>query len=573
MEISCWGASQYTWLPAPHTKTKRERPSQEEASSISGVVSSTIAIPTLTLSHISDPRGTRSMRAVGPNEVALIGWSAMPVGGGLIVGRYFLHDEIAAGGMATVHLGRMIGPAGFSRTLAIKRLRPHLARDPEFTSALLDEGRLAGRIQHASVASVLDVVSSDGELFLVMEYIAGESLARLLQATLSERKQVPVPVAVGIIASTLSGLHAAHEVRSAQGETLGLVHRDVSPQNILVGPDGVSRILDFGIAKAAFRLQTTRDGKLKGKLRYISPEQLLTGKVDRRADIYAASMVLWETLAGRPRFNKDDAGSLVNEILHAPVPPPSTFSPGLPPGLDDVVLRGLARDPGERFATAAEMIGALERIAPPATAHTIGNWVTSVAGPTLDRRAALVASIELESSARGRARVGFGNTAAELPASTTELPTATDAVAESAPIPSERADLGGRRRGRRALAWLAGATLFVAVLACTWVWTRRLGSGGTAAAPRPDAPSLNAPPLPPTSALPDPSISASDHPLSPANPAGAAAVDRPVRSSSRGVTKRPSPASHPSATTPTKNCVPPYVMDGDGNKRFRPECL
>src|SRR5687767_6563935 len=190
--------------------------------------------------------------------------------------------------MARVHLGRLMGPAGFARTVAIKRLHEGLARSPEAAATLLDEARLAARVQHPNVVAILDVLAVDGELTLVMEYVHGESLAVLLRAARARGEVVPPPVAVQIVREVLAGLHAAHEARSEAGEPLGLVHRDVSPQNILVGLDGAARVFDFGIAKAAGRYQETATGQLKGKVSYMAPEQLLGQAVDRRADVFAA---------------------------------------------------------------------------------------------------------------------------------------------------------------------------------------------------------------------------------------------------------------------------------------------
>src|SRR5450432_3116813 len=183
-----------------------------------------------------------------------------------VIGRYALYGKLAAGGMATVHFGRLLGPAGFSRTVAIKRLHPQFAKDPEFVAMFLDEARLAARIHHPNVIATLDVVALEGELFLVLEYVQGESFASLLRAARDRRTPVPLPVVSAVMTGVLHGLHAAHEAKNERGEPLRLVHRDVSPHNVLVGADGVPRVLDFGIAKAAGRLQTTREGHLKGKL-------------------------------------------------------------------------------------------------------------------------------------------------------------------------------------------------------------------------------------------------------------------------------------------------------------------
>src|SRR5580700_4657373 len=165
-----------------------------------------------------------------------------------VIGRYAIFGKIASGGMASVHFGRLLGAAGFSRTVAIKRLHPHLADEPEFLSTLIDEARLAARIHHPNVVPTLDVESAEGELLVVMEYVRGESLARLLRAESARGRRLPLSIASAIVIGALHGLHAAHEATSDRGAPLGIVHRDVSPHNILVGVDGMARVIDFGVA-------------------------------------------------------------------------------------------------------------------------------------------------------------------------------------------------------------------------------------------------------------------------------------------------------------------------------------
>jgi serine/threonine-protein kinase len=309
------------------------------------------------------------------------------------IGRYALYAEIASGGMATVYVGRQRGQAGFARTVAIKRLHPQHAKEPDFVAMFLDEARLAARIRHPNVVPTLDVVSTDGELFLVMEYVQGESLARLMRAVRQRQEGAPTRVVAAIVADSLHGLHAAHEATSERGEPLGIVHRDVSPHNILVGTDGVARVVDFGVAKAAGRIQSTREGQLKGKIAYMAPEQI-TGSVTRRTDVYAASVVLWEALTGRRLFAGENDAAVLNQVLHAEIAPPSRYVHGLDPGWDEIALKGLQRDPELRWATAREMALEIEKRQPQARPTEVGAWVDSLAHESLARRAAEVTSIE-----------------------------------------------------------------------------------------------------------------------------------------------------------------------------------
>jgi serine/threonine-protein kinase len=323
-----------------------------------------------------------------------------------IVGRYALHGEMASGGMAVVHYGMLQGAVGFARPVAIKRVLPTLARDPVVRAMFVDEARLAARIRHPNVVPVLDVVEHAGELLLVMEYVHGESLHQLLRSARARGQRVPLRIVLAVASAVLHGLHAAHEATTETGAPLGIVHRDVSPQNIIVGVDGVARVLDFGIARAAVRLEHTAQGVVKGKLAYMAPEQLAGGTVDRRADVFAAAVVVWEMLTGRRLFVSEDGGVvMIDKLLEGVAPPPSRLAPGTPRLLDAIVQHGLARAPEQRFATAREMAMALERAGDVARASELGEWVESLAGDALDRRAARVREVERTSSSMKAAEV------------------------------------------------------------------------------------------------------------------------------------------------------------------------
>ncbi len=313
---------------------------------------------------------------------------------GRSIGRYALFDEIGRGGTATVHIGRLLGPVGFSKTVAIKRMHENLARDPEIAAMFLDEARLASRIQHSNVVATLDVLAIDGEAFLVMEYVHGESLASLLHSLRSRGQTVPAPIAVQIMRDVLHGLHAAHEAKDAQGESLDLIHRDVSPHNILVGVDGIARVFDFGIAKAVGRLQDTRTGQLKGKVWYMAPEQLLGNALDRRVDVFAAALVLWEALAGRRPFDGESSARIMFQLVGEQAPPLSSILPDLPASISEAVAKAGALDPPERFATALAFARALEQGSQPLPPSAVGDWVREVAGLTLARRQERLRAIE-----------------------------------------------------------------------------------------------------------------------------------------------------------------------------------
>ncbi len=334
----------------------------------------------------------------------------------LTVGRYSLFGELASGGMATVHFGRMHSVGGFSKTVAIKRMRRDIGMDPEFVAMFLDEARLTSRIEHPNVVATVDVVAEAGEVFLVLEYVRGESLERLRRAARARREHIPVPVAVSILCGALAGLHAAHEAVGEDGRPLGIIHRDVSPQNILVGEDGIARISDFGIAKAESRLQVTQDGQMKGKLPYMAPEQLAGGaRTDRRVDLFSAMTVLWELLAGRTLFRADHPGETIGRVLSAPIPSPCPIRPDVPPALDAAIRRGLSRSPDQRPPTAEALAELLEGslgqgVASP---RVVGAWVAGLAAEVLDARSRYVREMESVSQLdAGRGAVGQGWTPA-----------------------------------------------------------------------------------------------------------------------------------------------------------------
>ncbi len=324
------------------------------------------------------------------------------------LGRYTIYDCIGVGGMATVHLGRIGGLAGFSRIVAIKKLHDIVACNAKFVAMLLDEARLAALVRHPNVLPILEIVEGWNTIALVMEYVEGVSLDVLVETLAAREERVPPAMAIAIVVQILHGLHAAHGAVDAAGNELEIVHRDVSPENVLVGVDGVARVLDFGVARAAMRLQESDVGEMKGKLAYMSPEQAQSTSVDRRSDVFSVGVVFWELLTGAAPFSSESAVATIANVLRKVLQPPSragfrsTLPAKLVRGLDDVVMRALERDPGSRYQTAEEMALALEDIMPLPKQRDVGKWVSEVGKETLSKRAAIARRIEADTADQAR---------------------------------------------------------------------------------------------------------------------------------------------------------------------------
>lgn len=504
-----------------------------------------------------------------------------------VVGRYALYREIAAGGMATVHFGRLLGPVGFARTVAIKRLHPQYARDPEFVSMFLDEARLAARIRHPNVVPTIDVVAANGELFLVMEYVQGESLARLMRASHEAGELVPPRIVAGILTGVLHGLHAAHEARSERGEPLNIVHRDISPQNVLVGADGISRVLDFGVAKAAGRLQATRDGELKGKLTYMAPEQF-SGVVMRQTDIYALGVVLWESLASRRLFAGATEAETVRKILAGEVPKLTSLIPSIHPAYDDVLARALAPNPEDRYATARDMANALEACAGLASPSEVGSWVERLAGATLLMRGETLC--EIESTSSGIASPRHLRAVIEEARKGPSTPAATEPTIslKRASKPEFSDDLSSisvahhaewmRKQPDRSRTRLVAAAVGAAVLVLGIALLGSRTNHASIAASR-----LRVAAVAPAEPLPSAPVTVRTEDTSTAEPttnhgagtsdAGAARTVQPRKETqpARAPT-RPAPAPPPRPTV-KPDCETPYVIDEAGRKKWKLECL
>ena len=311
------------------------------------------------------------------------------------IGRYALFDQFAEGGIATVHFGRIDGAGGFSRIVAIKRLLPHLVKNEEFTEMLLKEARLAARVRHPNVVPTLDVVASHGDVLLVLEYVHGESLSALCRTQAKERKDhIPVDIAVAVMHDVLSGLCAVHEATNEKGRLLGLVHRDVSPPNVIVGADGYSRVLDFGIAKALRHIEESMPNRLKGKIGYMAPEQIRGEGVTQRSDVFSAGVILWELLATRRLFASSIESERMKQIVSGDYPRLSRYRPGVSRKLEQVTMQALAVDPNARFANSREFADALEQASKRASARRVAEWVMDLAATALCERARMIAQVE-----------------------------------------------------------------------------------------------------------------------------------------------------------------------------------
>lgn len=440
---------------------------------------------------------------------------------------YEMGAEIASGGMATVFLGRRVGGG----TVALKRIHPHLAKDQSFANMFRDEARLARAIDHPNVVGLFELVADGDDLMLALEYIEGVTLRALFDAARSAKDPVPDGIVSAIGVGLLAGLECAHEATDEAGRPLKIIHRDVSPQNVLLGHDGVPKLTDFGVAKAVERLQTTREGQVKGKLAYMAPEQLISDQpVDRRVDIYSAGAMLYELVTRRRLFGGVREPEMMLKIVTGAVDPPSEIC-SCDPRWDDVLVRALAVSPEGRFPTAAAMSEVLQRQFAPASEAEVGAWVARLAGPQLARMAAQ--------------REAFDR----VPAATAAV-TSTDGAMAPADEMRPRKEMASRR-----LIAALGALAVAAAAAAA------IGAGREE-------------PLAPLEialdrAIPDvapPAASASiaiRHPEDPPAPV-------PTSSPPAGTPSTSPPRSPP---TKTVDCSSPFFTDDTGVRRVRRECL
>jgi eukaryotic-like serine/threonine-protein kinase len=463
------------------------------------------------------------------------------------LGKYELLAELASGGMATVYVARHLGVPGAERLVVIKRVHRHLLKAPQFREMFHDEARLASQIRHPNVVRLLDVLDDDGELLLVLEYIESISLSALVRRVAAAGERLTPAVASRIVADALLGLHAAHETKDVRGRELAIVHRDVSPQNVLVSVEGVGYLIDFGVAKAASRMTETTGGVIKGKLAYMSPEQAKGMEVDRRSDVFSAGIVLFEALTGRRLFANagKDGSSVLLDILLEPIDPPSHVVSGIPEVLDAVVEQALERVRDERFPTATAFHDALVAAVPPAPAKEVAQVVERFAGPMIrGQRAEILRILDGLTDPLKRLSIPI-----DIPVILTDgerevvaTSAATKVVAVMEPV--------GTKRSRTAtvLALIA----FVCVSAAAFLWMRTQTSPTTT---RTTAPEPNSAPAPTAIAAATATNAASTAPVDSSSVRGDGAVG--PSSSESAVAARPDRSAMPrDKGTRTKHAVP-----------------
>ena len=312
----------------------------------------------------------------------------MPSVVGQTLGRYQIVKHLASGGMAQVSLARATGIEGFERYIVIKRIHRERANDISIVKMFIDEARLAAALHHHNIVQVHDIGQENGEYFFTMEYVHGEDLRTVLTKLNARRAHMPLEHVITIICSAAAGLHYAHEFRGPDRKPLNIVHRDVSPANIIVGYEGEVKVVDFGIAKAAVRQSETQSGTLKGKISYMSPEQCIGQPADRRSDVFALGVVLWELYCVRRLFKGSSEFLTMSAIVQGNIPKPSIYRPDIPPVLEAIIMKALARHPHERYQSADELRIALQAFATKAglqmSTASLGEYMVQELGRRLE---------------------------------------------------------------------------------------------------------------------------------------------------------------------------------------------
>jgi serine/threonine-protein kinase len=379
-------------------------------------------------------------------------------------GRYELLTLLARGGMAEVFLARMTGAGGFAKLLVIKRILPHLRDDPEFHEMFLNEGRIAARLSHPNVCHVYELDEVDGDMYLAMEYLDGLVWADLAPKV-PRTGAFQLRCAAAVIGQVCDGLHYAHELRDVDGTPTPVVHRDVSPQNVMITTDGVCKLLDFGVSKLLTEGTRTRTGMLKGKLPYMAPEQIRGEPVDARADVFSMGVVLWESMTGERLFSRDSDYQIWRAITEEDIPRVSSKQPGLPSEIDAVVIRALERDPARRYSSIRQFATDLRKVAElvggPLDRASLANALRSLGAAQLGERAQLVSMAVGKPMKQPPSPSAHADVAITAPQPIVGEPSDTHSIS----LRDESVRLGGARRRARRRRWPWIATFTVAMVA------------------------------------------------------------------------------------------------------------
>ena len=363
-------------------------------------------------------------------------------------GKYSVIAELGRGGMATVFLAVAQGPGGFNKLQVVKRLRPALAVDPEFLQMFLEEARLSARINHPHVVQTNEVGFDGVYHYIAMEYLDGQALETILRRTNEKKQPLPLTMHLRVIADCLAGLHAAHELTDFEGNPLNVVHRDVSPHNVMVTYDGQVKVLDFGIAKAADSSGDTRTGIMKGKCAYMAAEQFGGTKVDRRADVFAVGVMLWQALTGARMWKGLSDADIFQRLATGDIRKPTTVKPDIHPELEAIVMRALALKPEDRYPTAADFQSDIEKhlrsLGDHGTARDIGKFVSALFA---DSRAALKTAIEQQMKANATASELAKKHTAEVPLLWQLVPGATGEISAAAGSTPSMTPVSGHNSG------------------------------------------------------------------------------------------------------------------------------
>ena len=515
------------------------------------------------------------------------------------IGRYVLHRQIARGGMATIHIARLMGDEGFSRIVAAKRLLPEFAEDSDFVAMFLDEARVASKVHHRNVVPVLDLVTTGDEVILVQEYVHGAPLHWLLRTARQTKTHVPVDIAVSIACQVLAGLHAAHETVDEIGMPLNIVHRDVSPQNIMVSLDGSGRLLDFGVAKATMAAHITREHTFKGKLAYSAPEQL-RGAAVRQSDVYSLAVVLWELIVGHRMHDKSQSEQeIVASIMMGTLPTVTEALAGEKEwiakerwrqleAIEPIIKKGLAVELHARYADAAAMEKALAAAIPPASSTGVASWLKSLGREFLDGRDKVLAAEE----------ASWRRTAA--PGRLTPLPGERRSMSRLSSEVSNARSVGSLTQPKsKSTLIIAALSALVVVLGIGIVFA--LSSGDTKPETRPpvatDPPPVSTTPTaqPAAAAVQPAPLDTKPAPLPPVVDPPAMTVKQPVPTpppspivrrlpprpppvpvkavvTTKAPVKTVTPTPAPEQAPPANDCNPPYYFEGS-KKIFKPNCI